>query len=67
MTDYRQKYQMTPVIGWLLRDRGGMILLAILIAASILIPVGNLIVPEGSAFHVPTWMMRLAVMPWACI
>ncbi|WP_423837181.1 ABC transporter permease subunit, partial [Thalassospira lucentensis] len=59
MTDYRQKYQMTPVIGWLLRDRGGMILLAILIAASILIPVGNLIVPEGSAFHVPTWMMSL--------
>ncbi|WP_404422865.1 urea ABC transporter permease subunit UrtC [Thalassospira australica] len=59
MTDYRTKYQMTPVIGWLLRDRGGMILLAILIAASILIPVGNLIVPEGSAFHVPTWMMSL--------
>ena len=59
MTDYRQKYQMTPVIGWLLRDRGSMILLAILIVASILIPVGNLIVPEGSAFHVPTWMMSL--------
>ncbi|SOC15442.1 urea ABC transporter permease subunit UrtC [Thalassospira xiamenensis] len=59
MTDYRTKYQMTPVIGWLLRDRGGMILLAILIAASILIPVGNLIVPEESAFHVPTWMMSL--------
>ncbi|MEQ9347714.1 MAG: urea ABC transporter permease subunit UrtC [Thalassospira sp.] len=59
MTDYRQKYQMTPVVGWLLQDRGGMILLAILMAAAVLIPVGNLLVPETSAFHVPTWMLSL--------
>ncbi|MHC8491825.1 urea ABC transporter permease subunit UrtC [Thalassospira sp. SM2505] len=59
MTDYRQKYKMTPVVGWLLQDRGGMILLAILIAAAILVPMGNLLVPEGSAFHVPTWMLSL--------
>ncbi|PKR52097.1 urea ABC transporter permease subunit UrtC [Thalassospira povalilytica] len=59
MTDYRQKYKMTPVVGWLLNDRGGMTLLAILIAAAILVPVGNLLVPESSAFHVPTWMVSL--------
>ena len=59
MTDYRQKYQMTPVVGWLLQDRGGMILLAILMVAAVLIPVGNLLVPETSAFHVPTWMLSL--------
>ncbi len=59
MTDYRQIYKMTPVVGWLLNDRGGMTLLAILIAAAILVPVGNLLVPESSAFHVPTWMVSL--------
>lgn len=59
MTDYRQKYQMTPVVGWLLNDRGGMILLGILIAASILVPASNLLLPESSAFHVPTWMISL--------
>ena len=59
MTDYRQKYQMTPVIGWLLKDRGGMILLSILIAAAILVPASNLLLPESSAFHVPTWMVSL--------
>ncbi|HCK18502.1 MAG TPA: urea ABC transporter permease subunit UrtC [Thalassospira sp.] len=59
MTDYRQKYQMTPVIGWLLNDRGGMILLGILIAAAILVPMSNLLLPESSAFHVPTWMVSL--------
>ncbi|KJE33950.1 amino acid ABC transporter permease [Thalassospira sp. HJ] len=59
MTDYRQKYQTTPVIGWLLKDRGGMILLGILIAAAILVPLSNLLLPESSAFHVPTWMVSL--------
>jgi urea transport system permease protein len=59
MTDYRQKYQMTPVVGWLLKDRGGMILLGILIAAAILVPASNLLLPESSAFHVPTWMVSL--------
>ncbi|MFV1852089.1 MAG: urea ABC transporter permease subunit UrtC [Thalassospira sp.] len=59
MTDYARKYQMTPVVGWLLNDRGGMILLMILIAAAILVPAGNLLVPESSAFHVPTWMLSL--------
>ncbi|MBS8273160.1 urea ABC transporter permease subunit UrtC [Thalassospira tepidiphila] len=59
MTDYRQKYQLTPVIGWLLNDRGGMILLGILIAAAILVPASNLLLPESSAFHVPTWMVSL--------
>jgi urea transport system permease protein len=59
MTDYSQKYQMTPVVGWLLKDRGGMILLTILIAAAILVPIGNLLLPETSSFHVPTWMLSL--------
>tara|TARA_R110000796_G_scaffold63211_1_gene145904 strand:- start:61303 stop:62475 length:1173 start_codon:yes stop_codon:yes gene_type:complete len=59
MTDYSQKYQMTPVVGWLLKDRGGMVLLTILIAAAILVPIGNLLVPETSSFHVPTWMLSL--------
>ncbi|MCC9620894.1 urea ABC transporter permease subunit UrtC [Thalassospira sp. MA62] len=59
MTDYAQKYKMTPVIGWLLGDRGGMILLAALIAAAILIPMSNLLLPESSPFHVPTWAVSL--------
>ncbi|MFH1806515.1 MAG: urea ABC transporter permease subunit UrtC [Pseudomonadota bacterium] len=59
MTDYRQKYQTTPVIGWLMKDRGGMILLAILGLAIILVPAGNLLVPKDSLFHVPTWALGL--------
>jgi urea transport system permease protein len=60
MTDYAaKKYQMSPVVGWFLKDRGGITLLGILIAASVLVPVCNLMIPDGSPFHAPTWMVSL--------
>ncbi len=40
-------------------DRGGQVLLALLIAVAILVPVGNLMIPEGSALHVPTYVVSL--------
>ncbi|MBL8573698.1 MAG: urea ABC transporter permease subunit UrtC [Hyphomicrobiaceae bacterium] len=43
----------------LLADRRGLIFLAILAAAAILVPALNLLTPEGSALHVPTYAMSL--------
>ena len=34
--------------GWLLNDRGGMVLIAVLAVAAILVPVANLSVPANS-------------------
>jgi urea transport system permease protein len=44
---------------FLYADRGGQIFLGILLAAAILVPVFNLMVPADSAFHVPTWVVSL--------
>ncbi len=41
------------------RDRGGSLLLAILFSAAILVPVLNLVVPEASPLHLPTYMVSL--------
>lgn len=41
------------------RDRGGSLLLAVLLLAAILVPVLNLVVPESSPLHLPTYMVSL--------
>jgi len=40
-------------------DAGGRITIAVLAAAAILVPVLNLLVPESSGFHVPTYIVSL--------
>lgn len=49
-----------PVLLRLLEnDRGGQILLALLVAISVLIPLCNLIIPEASVFHVSTFTVTV--------
>ncbi len=43
----------------LLSDRGGMIVLGLIAIAAIIVPILNLAVPEGSAFHVSTFTVTL--------
>ena len=43
----------------LLSDRGSRWLFAILIAAAVLVPVCNLLVPAGSPLHIPTYTVTL--------
>ena len=40
-------------------DRGAMIFLAVLAAVTVLVPLLNLLTPESSAFHVPTYLVAL--------
>ena len=47
------------LLSGLFADRGGRILLTIMIGAAVLVPALNLMVPETSAFHVPTYLMTL--------
>lgn len=51
--------QKTVLLGFLLNDRGGQILLSLLALAAVLVPVCNVFVPESSNFHVPTYMVSL--------
>jgi urea transport system permease protein len=44
---------------FLARDRGGQIFLALILTAAIGVPLLNLMVPETSPFHVPTWVVSL--------
>ncbi len=43
----------------MLSDRGGLMVLAVLAAAAILVPIGNLLVPPDSVFHVPNYLVSL--------
>lgn len=43
----------------LLSDRGGMIVLGLVLVTMILVPVCNLLVPETSAFHISTFTVTL--------
>lgn len=43
----------------LISDRGGQILLGLLLLAAIMIPILNLALPENSVLHVPTYMVAL--------
>jgi urea transport system permease protein len=45
---------------FLYADRGGQIFLGLLLALAIAVPALNLIVPSGSTFHVPTWVVSLS-------
>jgi urea transport system permease protein len=40
-------------------DRGAIVFLAVLAAIAVLVPALNLLVPETSAFHVPTYLVAL--------
>jgi len=42
-----------------LGNTGSMIFLAILIGAAIFVPISNLMIPESSSFHVPTYIVSL--------
>lgn len=48
-----------PGVSFLLADRGGLVLLAVLGASAVLVPVLNLMVSPDSALHVPTYMVSL--------
>lgn len=40
-------------------DRGGMVVLAVLLAMAVLVPLLSLAVPDDSAFHMPAYMVTL--------
>jgi urea transport system permease protein len=40
-------------------DRGGLIFLTIVLVAAVVIPILHLVVPAGSPFHAPTWLVSL--------
>ena len=42
-----------------LAETGGRVLLGLLLAAAILVPASNLLLPEGSFLHVPTYIVTL--------
>jgi len=44
---------------WLSNDRGGLVLLTVLLATCVLIPLLNLVVPESSSLHFPTYAVTL--------
>jgi len=44
---------------FLYADRGGQILLTVLISLAVFVPILNLMVAPGSVFHVPTWVISL--------
>ena len=48
-----------PSFTHLLGDRGGIVLVAVLGAAAVLVPALNLLVGPGAAFHVPTYLVSL--------
>jgi urea transport system permease protein len=48
-----------PMSGFLMRDKGGMALLAVLAIAAVAVPLSNLLLPPDSAFHVPGYMVSL--------
>ena len=48
-----------PLTRLIMNDRAGRRLLGVLLAISILVPLSNLLMPEGSIFHVSTFTMTL--------
>jgi urea transport system permease protein len=44
---------------FLLTDTGGKVLLALLALAVVVVPILNLVVPEGSPFHMPNYLVSL--------
>lgn len=50
---------MGPITRYLLNDRGGHIMLALLVVAAIVVPVCNMAVPQASPLHVSTYTVTL--------
>ena len=46
-------------LAFLTESRAALITLGVLLAAAVIVPALNLMVPAGSAFHVPTWVVTL--------
>ncbi|MSP80771.1 MAG: urea ABC transporter permease subunit UrtC [Rhodospirillales bacterium] len=46
-------------LAFLTESRAALVTLGLLVAAAAIVPVLNLMVPVGSPFHVPTWMVTL--------
>lgn len=53
------KVKLGPLTTLLMNDKGGRRLLAVLAVIAVLVPALNLLVPEGSMFHVSTYTMTL--------
>jgi len=54
-----QTVKLGPLATLLMNDKAGRYLLSVLLAMSIVIPLSNLLLPEGSFFHVSTYAMTL--------
>src|SRR5690606_26742514 len=48
-----------PLTSWLFNDKGGQVFLSVLMLVTLLVPILNLLVPEGSALHVSTYTVTL--------
>ncbi len=48
-----------PLTSWLFNDKGGQVFLSVLMLVTLLVPILNLAVPEGSALHVSTYTVTL--------
>ena len=57
MTDENTK--MGPLTRLIMNDAAGKRLLIVLLAVSVFVPLSNLLIPEGSLFHVSTYTMTL--------
>ncbi len=51
--------QRAPLLSTILADNGGRVMLGLLLGAAVLVPVLNLLVPDVSFFHVPTYVVAL--------
>lgn len=58
MVDEKKVYQ-SKVMLLLKSDKGGSILIAFLLALAVVVPVCNLMVPESSSWHMPTYIVVL--------
>jgi len=58
MVDQNKTYQ-SKVMMLLKSDKGGSILIAFLLALAVVVPVCNLIIPESSTWHMPTYIVAL--------
>ena len=60
MTSATSSLAPRPLAGGLLAGSGAAaVTIGLLLAAAVLVPVLNLVVPAGSPLHVPTWVMSL--------
>jgi hypothetical protein len=53
----RRSTSLLPAL--LANDRGGQLLLGLLLLAAMLVPLGNLLLPADSVLHIPTYVVSL--------